>query len=241
MFKKIVGVIRKGDRISAEGLDADHFARGRDFYKLFWVFFTGSLVGIIVETFWSLFVMPGHFQLEWRSGIILIPLNPVYGLCALLLYVLLYKFKKKSFLNLFLAFVIGAVSGSALEFLISFLQEKTIGSTSWDYSDTAVHIGTRVSLEFAIYWGILTVAWVLFIRPLLELAIFKIPDKVGKPLSVVLFTVMVVFGTVSIIALFRWSARLHGTAADLGAFGWLLDRFFPDKVMRFFYPNMVFV
>ncbi|MBQ6262105.1 MAG: putative ABC transporter permease [Clostridia bacterium] len=241
MFRKLVAVIKKGDSIGREGLDADHFARGRNFYKLFWVFLTGSLIGIIVETFWSLFVTPGHFRFEWRSGIILIPLNPVYGLCAVLLYVFLYKIKKKNFLTLFLAFVIGAISGSALEFFISFFQEKILGSVSWDYSYATFRIGNRICLEFALYWGLLTVGWVLFIRPLLDLAILKIPNRPGKPLTVVLFVVMAIFGTVSVVALFRWSARLNGTAHDLGAFGRMLDRVFNDGVMAFFYPNMIFV
>ena len=238
MFRKIVAVIKKGDRIGVEGLDADHFARGLNFYKLFWVFVMGSLVGFVVETVWAI-VTEGCFR--WKSGIILIPLNPVYGLSAIVLYSILFKFKKKSFLSLFAVFLIGSVSCSAIEYLISFLQEKTLGSISWDYSDRALRIGTRICLEFTIYWGILAVAWVMVIRPLLDLLILKIPSNVGKPLSIVLFAVLVVFGTVSMFALYRWGGRLHGTAGNLGSFGKFVDRVFNDKVMEYFYPNMVFV
>ena len=30
------------------------FAQGLGFYKLFWVFFLGCVIGVVVETFWCL-------------------------------------------------------------------------------------------------------------------------------------------------------------------------------------------
>jgi hypothetical protein len=81
----------------------------------------------------------------------------------------------------------------------------------------------------------------LFIRPLLDLLILKIPNGIGRPLSVALFVVMAIFGALSILALARWSARIYGTAHDLGLLGGLLDKVFNDGVMKFFYPNMIFL
>ena len=52
------------------------FANGFNFYKLFWIFYIGCLAGVIVETIWCI-VTNGYF--EYRTALILEPLNPVYG------------------------------------------------------------------------------------------------------------------------------------------------------------------
>lgn len=56
-----------------------HFAAGFGFYKLFWIFFIGCFLGVVIETIWCL-ITRGHY--ESRTGLIYGPLNLVYGFGA---------------------------------------------------------------------------------------------------------------------------------------------------------------
>ena len=58
------------------------FASGLNLYKLFWIFYIGCFAGVIVETLWCL-ITNGY--VESRTALILEPLNPVYGLGAVLI------------------------------------------------------------------------------------------------------------------------------------------------------------
>ena len=58
------------------------FAPGLGFYKIFWVFFLGCIIGVVVETLWCLAT---KFYIENRSGVIYGPFNPVYGVGAVVL------------------------------------------------------------------------------------------------------------------------------------------------------------
>ena len=58
------------------------FARGLNFYKLFWVFFIGCFLGVVVET---LFYLVTEFRFTNRTGLLYGPFNLVYGFGALLM------------------------------------------------------------------------------------------------------------------------------------------------------------
>ena len=66
--------------IEREEKAARHFARGMNFYKLFWVFFIGCFLGVVVETLWCLAT---RFHYESRVGLVYGPFNLVYGFGAL--------------------------------------------------------------------------------------------------------------------------------------------------------------
>ena len=75
------------------------FAKGMNYYKLFWIFMIGCVGGVIIETFWCL-LKKG--VIESRSGLIYGPFNPVYGFGALLMAVCLNPLQKRSRLWIFL-------------------------------------------------------------------------------------------------------------------------------------------
>ena len=139
-FDKIFAVQKK-DSLSEE----KHFAQGRNFYKLFWVFTTGAFWGFLVETFWCLY---RNRSFEWRAGLICIPLNPVYGIGAVVLYITLYKMNGANKIKIF---AIGVVSGSFVEYFCSLVQERAFGSVSWDYSNYPLSIGSRICLKYSVF------------------------------------------------------------------------------------------
>ena len=68
------------------------FATGIGFYKLFWVFFIGCFVGVVIEVLFCIFVTEHRY--ESRQGLIYGPFNPVYGFGAVAMTLVLYLFRK---------------------------------------------------------------------------------------------------------------------------------------------------
>ncbi|MEG1850039.1 MAG: hypothetical protein RR197_05725, partial [Oscillospiraceae bacterium] len=62
--------------------DGRSFASGLNLYKLFWVFFIGCFLGVVLETAWFLLT---RFQLVNRTGLIYGPFNLIYGFGAVLM------------------------------------------------------------------------------------------------------------------------------------------------------------
>ena len=209
------------------------FAEGLNLYKLFWIFYIGCLAGVIIEIIWCL-VKNGYF--EYRTAMILEPLNPVYGFGALLLTLCFSKVKKLSDI---LIFVYSFIIGGLFEVACSQFQEFTFGTVSWHYTENYLPIlGNRTSLIYCLFWGILGLLWVKFIYPFLTKTIEKLPNKFGKILTYIL----VVFVSFDIIfssgAVLRQRERRNGIPAD-SAIDRFYDSHFDDETLKFFYNNII--
>ena len=210
-----------------------HFAEGFNFYKCFWIFLIGSFYGFVVET---IFCLAKNGYLAYRSNILFTPLNTVYGLGALLLYICLYKIKN----NIPLLFVVGTVAGTVVEYLCSWVQQMAFGSVSWDYSHLPLNINGRVCLLYSVFWGLLAIAWAKFLQPALDKSIAKIPDKIGRPLTWILFTSIAIVAVLTIVAVVRWNLRTNGIEASYQLTMWV-DHRFPDTYMQNVFNNLKFV
>lgn len=210
-----------------------HFAQGKSFYKLFWVFFIGCFLGVVVERTWC-FVRYGLY--EPRVGAIYGPFNPVYGLGAWALTMALYPFRNRSKVFSFLG---GALVGSGVEYFCSWFQETAFGSASWDYSNQPFNLNGRICLLYSIYWGVLGILWIKEFYPRMAKLILKIPNKVGKPLTVVLAVMMALDIGLTGLTIFRWMERHQGIPAR-GAAAAFLDEHYPDERMQKTFSNLVF-
>ena len=230
---KLISPTPTNAQIDLEERHLNHFAQGITFYKLFWLFFIGSFLGVVVEMLWVV-VIHGHF--ETRSGLIYGPFNMVYGFGAAILSASLYRFRNWS--KLF-SFAGGFIAGSAVEYACSLFQELVFGSTSWDYSKLPFNINGRVCLLYSIFWGVLGVVWIKDIYPRLSRWIMKIPNRLGKALTWALLVFMVFNGMMSSFAVQRWGARIQGSPAvtRLDAY---LDEHYPNERMEKIYAGMVF-
>ena len=210
-----------------------HFAQGMTFYKLFWVFFIGCFAGVVLETIYCL-IQRGHY--ESRVGLIYGPFNLVYGIGALCLSGALYQFRNRG--RVF-SFVGGFVVGSVVEYACSWFQEVCFGSTSWDYSNMPYNLNGRICLLYSIFWGILGIFWIKDIYPRMAKWIWKIPNKVGKPLTWVLLVFMVFNSVMTLFTSLRWTARREGIEPR-NAFEAYLDEHYPDERMQKIFANAEF-
>lgn len=211
------------------------FAHGLNFYKLFWVFFIGSFLGVVVETLWLVVRM---HVLESRVGLVIGPFNLVYGFGAVLITLALWPIRKKRDSVLFLG---GMLVGSIYEYFCSWLQETLFGTVSWEYSDLPYNLHGRINLQYAMFWGILSVVWMKSIYPAMSRWIEEhIPNSIGKMLTMALVLFMVFDIFLSACAVGRMVVRRAGGEAG-SRFEEVLDDRYPDERLKKIFPSMEFV
>ena len=210
-----------------------HFAHGLNFYKLFWMFFICCFLGVVIETVFCL-VTTG--RLMQRTGLVWGPFNLIYGIGAVLLTICLRPLIGKSDRWIFIG---GAVLGGAFEYLCSWLQEKILGTVSWDYSEYRFNLNGRINLLYCLFWGVLALVWIKEIYPRLNGWIERHVSRIyGVTLSWILVVFMLLNTAVSGMAVFRQAQRYDGIPATSG---WqqLMDEKYPDEELAKIYPSMV--
>ena len=201
---------------------------------LFWIFIIGSIAGFIFEITVVLF-QKGHFEL--RQGLIYGPFIPVYGIGAMLYYVVLDKFKLKNKLQIFL---ITMLLGGLTEYLCSFMQEKLFGTISWDYSYLPFNIQGRTSLLHCIYWGIGGILYVTYIEPLIEKMREKINKNIIRIITIILAIFMIFDITISWMAAERQIERKSNVEPE-NKIDLFFDEYYPDEYIDRIFNNKKYV
>lgn len=210
------------------------FAGGLNYYKLFWIFIMASFLGAVTET---VFMFATRGVVQNRSGVIYGPFSLVWGLGAVLFVLCFHRLGKKRDLVVFLA---GTLVGGIYEYVCSWLQEVLFGACFWDYSHLPLHINGRVSLVFALFWGLAAVLWVRALYPRMCRWIGRIPNRAGRPLTLALTAFMALNVTLSAAALGRMDARQLGLP-PANAVEVFLDRRYPDETLHKIYSNLVYI
>ncbi|MGN0106164.1 MAG: putative ABC transporter permease [Hominilimicola sp.] len=213
---------------------AESFASGMNFYKLFWVFFIGCFLGVVIETIWCLLRL-GH--IESRAGLIYGPFNLVYGLGALLMTITLVRFTGYRDLWIFL---VGSLIGGIFEYVCSFVQEKLFGTVSWNYKNFPLNLNGRVNMLYCFFWGLLALVWVKDLYPKMSWMIEKIPNAYGKPLTWLCLIFMGFNTIMSSCVVYRMSKRQKGIHSS-NIFWKYIDTHYDDERVKRIYPNMKLV
>lgn len=206
------------------------FAEGCGFYKLFWLFLIGAVLGDLVETVFCRLTAGVWMS---RSSLVWGPFSIVWGLAIATATALLYKDREKPDRHLFF---IGTVLGGAYEYVCSVFTELVFGTVFWDYSEIPFNLGGRINLLYCFFWGIAAVIWIKGLYPFFSGWIEKIPVLWGYILTWVLVVFMAADIAVSSMALIRYDRRSEGMQAD-NVIEKLLDEHFDDERMERIYPN----
>jgi len=209
------------------------FAEGLNFYKLFWIFVTGCFLGVVIETLWC---MLRYHKIESRKGLVWGPFNLVYGFGALVMTLGLWPVMDSHPIVLFVS---GSVLGGGYEYICSVVQEKVVGTVSWDYRNFPLNLNGRINLLYCFFWGILALFWGKELYPGICAMIERIPTSVGIPLTrfgVVFFIADTIH---SALVVYRMNER-QGCSCSENCFRRFYDRYYPDEKVRKIYPNMKF-
>ncbi len=212
---------------------ADSFAAGVNFYKIALICIVGSFLGVILEMGWCLL---RHGYIESRSGLVYGPFNLLYGVGAVVMTLALYRYRNRS---ASISFLGGMLVGSVIEYVLSWGQEMLFGSTSWDYSAMPFNLNGRICLLYSVFWGVLGIFWIKSIYPRLARLILRIPNAAGKFFTWALTLFLAFNAVMSLLAVDRWSERVH-QEAPTSSVDLFLDQKFPDERMERIYANMVF-
>lgn len=212
------------------------FAEGICFYKLFWVFFLGSIFGAYYEQILNIFIhYHYHHEIVWqlRRAVIYGPISPIYGTGAVLFAIFLLK-KPTNHLKTFLK---GFFIGGCFEYCISFFQETFLGTISWDYSDAFLNINGRTTIPYMIVWGLFALLFAKVIYPKLSSLIESFPSKFATIFTYVCLCFLIFDFTISWGALFRQMFRTKGYE-PISFIGEFFDQHYGDDVLKKYYTNM---
>lgn len=120
-------------------------------------FFIFACLGWIIETLFSFYAL-GYFT---NRGFLYGPICPIYGCGAIMLILFLSKYQHNS-LKLF---VYSAVIFSVFEYCVSFALEALFGIHWWDYTNEFMNLNGRVSIFYALAWGIMAILFINHIYP----------------------------------------------------------------------------
>ncbi|SDN88798.1 putative ABC transporter permease [Acetanaerobacterium elongatum] len=207
------------------------FAYGLCYAKLFWIFMIGCFIGVVLET---VLCLVNNHVLQNRSGVIYGPFNPIYGVGAVLMTCLLYPIAQRGDLFIFIS---SALIGGGFEYFCSFLQERIFGTVSWDYSYMPLNIDGRTNVPYMLFWGVLGLAWMKRVYPLLSSLIEKLPKRWGVVLTWALTIFMLLNMGISALAVERQAQRRAGIPPDNG-FQQFLDTEYPDEMLEKIFPSM---
>lgn len=199
-------------------------------YNLFWIFIVGCVVGWFVEVFFSL--------IKWKefinhSAVVIGPFNMAYGLGALMLTALLYKFRNEKNIKIFL---IGFIGGSILEYIMSWGMELVLGFTAWDYSRKPLNLNGRICFRYSLFWGLLGVVWIKYIYPYISKLLEKMNKDIGRKFAMFLIIFLVFDIFLTGVAINRVRNKEKGIEAKY-KYEEVLDKTFNKEYLKNMYND----
>ena len=191
-------------------------------FPLLWLFFCYSFLGWVLETAVSAVRLHRYVDRSVLFG----PLCACYGITAVLLTVGLPELRG----NYFFLFLGSAICSTVVEWIAGHLLEKATHTRWWDYSNRRGNLDGYICVGSFLLWGVLGLAAVQWINPLL-LALYRwLPPLVGEILLWVLLALLAadIAGTVLTLCGVRSSLPpLENLNSRLAALSVRLARSFP--------------
>ena len=137
------------------------------------MYFIGSFLGYLIETFLKTLVF--H---SMNNGILYGPWIPLYGIgivISILVTKKIFKMKIKNILKFIISFIIIFIIITIIEETSGLLIEYFFHTYFWKYDKLFLNIGHYISIEMSIIWGIVSLLFICYLKPILDLFIKKIP------------------------------------------------------------------
>ena len=203
----------------------------REFFNgytlVFSILLIGSFIGFAHENILTL--IKGQYVL--RQGLLYEPLIPIYGLGAVFFYFSLYKPDLKKYdkkMRVLIVFLFGFMMGGITEYFCSYMQEKLFGTIAWDYSNVMFNISGRTSILHAIFWGLLSLGFYIYIVPLINKLKKYTKKKWLKIIVIILSVIFLLDCLLSALACYRRSERRDNLKPS-NRIEELLDKYYPDE------------
>jgi uncharacterized membrane protein len=173
---------------------------GFDFYYIFYTFLLYSILGWVYESCLVSIKSKSYVNRGFLNG----PIIPIYGAGAVLICIILDPVSK----NLFLVFLGGMVLASILEFVTSYVMEKLFHAKWWDYSNYRYNLQGRICPIVSLFWGALSVLMTVFLKPLSNSLIHKIPRRIGEILAIIIMVLILADLVSTVISTLKLNQKL---------------------------------
>jgi len=135
-----------------------------------------------------------------NRGFLVGPYCPIYGIGALLLHLLLSKYADDPIV----LFLLSVIVCASLEYLISYIMEKTFHARWWDYSDKKYNLNGRICLETSIPFGLFGTLSIYIFNPKLFSFFAIIPTQVLNIVAFILIFIMAIDFSISFHIIFNF-------------------------------------
>ena len=189
-------------------------------YFLGFIFY--SFLGWIWETTYCS-VKAKHFI---NRGFLNGPIIPIYGFGAVLVMLAVNAFGSLAIptpavpiniINIFAVFFGGMLLATILEYLVAVILESFFHIKLWDYSTYKFNFQGRICLKSSLFFGLLSVLFILVIEPLTTHATTQIPDMVINIAAGVIFVILAIDIAVSVSSLLKLNERLRAAEEIINA------------------------
>ena len=169
-------------------------------YEMFHMFIFWSFVGWGVEVCYMT-LETGEYQ---NRGFLNMPICPIYGFGVIMVTI---SFRPLSHTIIPLFFVT-AILCTTFELLVGLGMEKLFHARWWDYSHEKFNFRGYICLKVSILWGVGCLTVVRFVQPMVEIAIDKMPIKLGFFFILLWSALLVIDIVASLSAIRKLNLRL---------------------------------
>lgn len=134
-----------------------------------------------------------------NRGFLTGPYIPIYGFGGLLVQIAFGQWSD-GFLtpNTLKIYIVGALSATLLEYIVSYVLELVFNARWWDYSEYKFNLNGRICLIASLFWGLISVVCVQIVNPFLIKVLHNI-DRDIKLVFISSITSIMVLDTINTV------------------------------------------
>ncbi len=181
-------------------------------YFLGFIFY--SFLGWVWETTYCSITEKHFINRGFLNG----PIIPIYGLGAVMVMLAVNAFGNLaiptptvafSLINILLVFFGGMLLATILEYIVAVILESFFHLKLWDYSKDMFNFQGRICLKSSLFFGLLSVIFIMIIEPLTTNVTTQIPDMAIYIAAGVICAVLAVDIIITLSSLLKLNERLH--------------------------------
>lgn len=174
-------------------------------YMYLFSFIIYSFLGWICETIYCSIIDREYVNRGFLKG----PFCPIYGSGALIVIILLAPFSD----NIVILFLSAMIFTSILEYLTGFLLETIFNLKWWDYSGYKFNIKGRVCLLNSVLFGLLSLATIKVINPIIIDLVSHISLKVSMWICNISILYLLTDGIITTVKVLKLGGKLKEMSA----------------------------
>lgn len=195
------------------------------FYQIMWLYIIGAFLGFIGETLFHIYT---HGEFANMQGMLYGPFKPLYGLGAVIMYLIYRNVGEKKYLFVLLTGIIG---GALYEYGVSLFEETVFGYNSWLYPDGPLVINGRVYLPYCLIWGVVILIYYLAIPYIKKIYNYFYKFNWFKILSFIACFLMIINILLTVVVAMRYVDRSNGIEPRT-IIGNAIDAFYDDSFVK---------